>query len=121
VDDTGFTINAKIYDFLKYVALVILPAVAALIIGLGITLNWSSAPAVAGVLTLIDTFLGAILGKSSKNFQASYPQAKLMGDFIVKVDQDGNANGMKIEADKEFIPNEGDVIGFKVKRQQMLE
>jgi putative holin Dp-1 len=81
VADTGFTINPKAYDFLKYIALVVLPAVAALVLGLGVTLNWSGATGTAGVITLVDTFLGAILGRSATNYKAQSPD--VFGDLIV--------------------------------------
>lgn len=120
MDKTGFTINPKIYDFLKYVALVILPAAAALIIGLGITLNWSDAPVVAGVVTLVDTFLGAILGKSASNYKAS--PRDLLGDLIVTQDYDGTPVNMKIEGHKEnpvFV--EGSQVYLNVRREYLQQ
>jgi hypothetical protein len=99
VNDNGFTIPPKIYDFLKYVALVILPATAALIIGIGQILGWSPAVVIAGIVTLVDTFLGAILGKSSSNFKAQDPQA--IGDLVFGTDQDGNAQVTRIAVNQE--------------------
>lgn len=58
----------KVYDVLKWIALVVLPAVATLYLGLG---NYWDVPypeQIAGTITLIDAFLGTILGISSVNY-----------------------------------------------------
>lgn len=89
MDETGFTFPPKVYDFLKYLALVVLPAIAALILGLGLVLHWDGAIPIGGIITLVDTFLGAILGRSSGNFKAQDPQA--IGDLVFGTDPDGNA------------------------------
>lgn len=96
-NNTSFTINPKLYDFLKWVALVVLPALAALVIGLGLTLHWAEAVDVAGVVTLVDTFLGAVLGKSSANYKTQ----NTLGDLIVSQNEDGTAGGLKIVAEQE--------------------
>lgn len=118
MDDSGFTLPPKLYDFLKYVALVILPAAAALVLGLGLTLNWSPATAVAGAITLIDTFLGAILGKSSSNyFKQEMPV--VFGDLVIKQDAQGIPIGMKFVGHHEnFVFEEGMPVLLKVKREQ---
>jgi hypothetical protein len=85
--NTGFTINPKLYDFLKFMAFVVLPAVATLLLAMVPLLNWSQGGVVAGIVTLVDTFLGTILGKSSANFakEANF------GDLVVGLDEHGNA------------------------------
>lgn len=119
--NTGFTLPSKVYDFFKWVALVILPAVGTLYAALGSLWDFPAVVQVVGTIAAIDTFLGMLLKRSSSNYQDTHAQTKLMGDFIVKVDADGNAAGMRIEANQEFVPHEGDVIGFRVKRSQALE
>jgi len=112
--DTGFTINSKAYDFLKWVALVVLPALAALILTLGITLNWSDAQVVAGVVTAVDTFLGAVLGKSANNYQSK----QNIGDLVLLQDPTGAPVGMKIVGNKENqVFNEGETVSLTVKRE----
>jgi hypothetical protein len=119
-DETGFTINPKLYDFLKYIALVILPAMAALILGLGVLLNWTPAPIVAGVVTLVDTFLGTILGKSAANFKKQEPN--VFGDLIVQQDFSGVPTGLRIVGHTEnpVFEENGKVI-LNVKREQNLQ
>jgi hypothetical protein len=120
VNDTGFTIPPKLYDFLKFVALVLLPAAATLIVGLGLTLNWSDAVGVAGVITLVDTFLGTILGKSASNYKQQSPD--VFGELIVMQDQFGTPAGMRIVGAQENpILQDGGQVYLNVRREVKLE
>ena len=58
----------KVYDILKDIALYVLPALATLIITLGGIWGFPYAEAIAGTITAIDTFLGAILKISSNTY-----------------------------------------------------
>ena len=55
----------KVYDILKWIALVVLPALASLYIGLSKYWNFPYPEEIAGTIMLVDTFLGALLGISS--------------------------------------------------------
>lgn len=59
-------LNNKTYDILKYIALIVLPALATLYITLSSIWGFPYGEAIAGTITAIDTFLGALLGISSK-------------------------------------------------------
>lgn len=119
VNSVGFTIPPKLYDFLKYIALIILPAIAALILGLGVSLNWSGATITAGVITLVDTFLGTILGKSSSNFKQQEPI--VFGDIVVQQDPDGAPAGIRIVGHHEgFVFQDQSQVVLNVKREQVL-
>lgn len=58
----------KLYDILKYIALIVLPAVATLYLTLSTIWGLPYGEAVAATITAIDTFLGALLGISSKRY-----------------------------------------------------
>lgn len=58
----------KLYDILKWIALVVLPALASLYIGLGQFWSIPYPEQIAGTIMLIDAFLGTILGISSVNY-----------------------------------------------------
>lgn len=58
----------KLYDILKYVAQIILPACATLYFALAGIWNLPYREEVVGTITAIDTFLGVILGISSANY-----------------------------------------------------
>lgn len=120
MDETGFTFPPKVYDFLKYLALVVLPAIAALILGLGVVLHWNGAIPTGGIITLVDTFLGALLGRSASNFKAQAPD--VFGDLIVLQDIDGRPEGMRIVGRKETpILQEGSQVLLNIHREQNLQ
>ena len=58
----------KTYDVLKWVALILLPAIGALYFGLAGIWNFPYGEQVVGTITVIDTFLGAILGISTVQY-----------------------------------------------------
>lgn len=58
----------KVYDVLKYVAMIVLPAVATLYSALAAAWGWSNAEQIVATITAIDTFLGALLQISSKQY-----------------------------------------------------
>lgn len=116
MNDTGFTIPPKPYDFLKFLALVILPAAAALVLTLGGILHWNSAETVAAIITAVDTFLGLVLGKSASNFKRDEPDA--VGDLVFGTDEDGSTYVKTIAVDKENpVFNVGSKMYLRVKRE----
>ncbi len=58
----------KTYDVLKWVALILLPAMGALYFGLAGIWNFPYGEQIVGTITVIDTFLGAILGISTVQY-----------------------------------------------------
>lgn len=64
----------KVYDVLKYIAQIVLPALATLYFGLASIWDLPYGEEVVGTITAIDTFLGVLLGISS----ASYKNAQIV-------------------------------------------
>lgn len=62
------TLTNKTYDRLKFVTLIALPALATFYLTVAQIWHLPSATEVAATITAIDTFLGALLGLSSKNY-----------------------------------------------------
>ena len=62
-------LNNKTYDTLKYIALYVLPALATLILTLGGIWHIPYSEAIAGTVTAVDTFIGALIGISAKNYK----------------------------------------------------
>lgn len=58
----------SIYDILKWVAQILLPALGTLYFALANVWNLPYSEQVVGTITAIDTFLGVLLGISSKNY-----------------------------------------------------
>jgi hypothetical protein len=116
MSDTGFTLPPKLYDFLKWVALIVLPAAAALIITIGNLLHWDAATTTGAIVTAVDTFLGLVLGKSSSNFKQQEPQA--LGDVVFRTSEDGQAEVGKIVINQENpIFQVGQKLYLNVKRE----
>lgn len=58
----------KVYDVLKWVALIVLPAIATLYFAVAQIWGLSYGEEVVGTITAIDTFLGALLGVSNATY-----------------------------------------------------
>lgn len=58
----------KVYDVLKWIALILLPALGTLYFALAGVWNLPYAEQVVGTITAVDTFLGAVLGIASASY-----------------------------------------------------
>lgn len=58
----------KAYDILKWVVIIVFPALATLYAALSSVWNWPYSEEVVTTITAIDTFLGAVLCISSANY-----------------------------------------------------
>jgi hypothetical protein len=61
--------NDKTYDILKYIALVVLPALASLILGVAKIWGLPYGLEISETIMVIDTFLGALVKVSSDQFR----------------------------------------------------
>jgi len=64
--------NDKVYDILKQIALIWLPAIGTLYFALAGIWGFPYAEQIVGTITAVDTFLGAILGISSHYYNEYY-------------------------------------------------
>ena len=60
--------NNTVYDILKWIALIVLPALATLYGALASTWGWPYAEQIVYSITAVDTFLGALLGISTAQY-----------------------------------------------------
>lgn len=58
----------KVYDILKFIAQIVLPAIGTLYFALAGIWNLPYGEQVIGTITAVDTFLGALLGLSSMSY-----------------------------------------------------
>lgn len=58
----------KTYDILKFIAQIVLPAIGTLYFALASIWGLPYGEQIVGTITAIDTFLGALLGISSANY-----------------------------------------------------
>lgn len=79
----------RLYDTLKYLAQVLLPAVGALYFGLAQIWGLPNAEEVVGTITVVDTFLGVLLKISTDQYNNS--DAKYSGHInVLQPDEDAN-------------------------------
>ena len=64
----GILMSNKMYDVLKYIAMVVLPAIATLYFALAGIWGFPYGEEIVGTITAIDTFLGVLLGISSAKY-----------------------------------------------------
>lgn len=68
-------ISNKLYDAIKWIALIVLPALGTLYFALAGIWNWPFADQVVGTITAVDTFLGAICGIASSSYNKTTRRA----------------------------------------------
>ena len=67
-------LSNKQYDILKWIALVLLPALGTLYFGLAQIWGFPYGEQIVGTITVIDTFLGVILGISNAQYKIDNPE-----------------------------------------------
>ena len=61
-------LNDSVYDILKWLVIIVLPALATLYAALASVWGWPFAEQVTTTITAVDTFLGAVLCISTVNY-----------------------------------------------------
>ena len=64
----NFKLNDRVYNFLKWLAMIVMPAIGSLYFGLSGIWGCPYAEQIVGTITLVDTFLGALLGISTAQY-----------------------------------------------------
>ena len=81
----GTMMSNKAYDILKWVAQIVLPAVAAAYFGLSQIWGFPYGEEVVGTITVIDVLLGAILGISTSQYNKSSAARRVAYDGVMEV------------------------------------
>nr|DAV82305.1 MAG TPA: holin [Caudoviricetes sp.] len=61
-------LNNKVYDILKWVVMIVLPAISAFYVALASVWGWPYAEQVAMTIAAVTALLGALLGISTANY-----------------------------------------------------
>lgn len=108
-------ITGKLYDVLKYLAQIVLPALGTLYFTLAGIWGLGSGEEVVGTIMAIDLFLGVLLGISQANYNKGIEQGGEVhvndGQLLFELDEDK----VDIEKLKEGGKNE---VRFKVKKDK---
>lgn len=70
-----FKMSDKVYDVLKWIALILIPAIGTLYFALAGIWGFPYAEAIVGTLTAVDAFLGAILGISTSMYKKNQSES----------------------------------------------
>lgn len=60
-----YIVPDKVYDILKWVGLVVIPAIATLVGAVGTAWGWPHLTAIVTTITAVGTFIGAVIGVSA--------------------------------------------------------
>ncbi len=66
----------NVYDWLKWIAQVLLPALGTLYAALGAALGWGNVDVVVSIIMAVDAFLGTLLGISTAQYNKEMSQKK---------------------------------------------
>jgi hypothetical protein len=107
-------LSNTVYDRLKWLAQIGLPALGALYFGIAQIWGLPSAGEVVGTITVIDTFLGVVLGLSTKSYNNS--DAKYDGALVVdSSNPDRDIYSFQLNDMPEAL-KEKDELAFKVQK-----
>lgn len=101
-------IPKKLYDALKWVAMVVLPAAATFYYALALVWGLPYAGEVVATITAADTFLGALLGISSAKYRNS--DARFDGDLNIIKSDPSLINQLDIRTDPATLGNQKEVV-----------
>jgi hypothetical protein len=110
-------LSGKVYDVLKAVAQVWLPAAGTLYFALAQVWGLPSAEQVSGTVLAVDTFLGVILGLSSKTYNSG---PKYAGALEVFENEDGGTNLRMKSVDLQAFVNKQEVT-FRIVEAPKVE
>jgi hypothetical protein len=105
-------ITGKMYDVLKFIALVALPALGALYFALAGIWNLPSPEQVVGTITVVDTALGGLLHVSSQSFNSSTAS----GTLGIHETEEGKMYNLEIHDDPELELDGKKRVVFNVKK-----
>ena len=103
----------KIYDALKWIAQIVLPAIATFYFTLASIWGLPFVEEILGTLTAIDAFIGILLGISSK----SYNKTKDGTLAITNIDEEGVTGQLKIDVPTEELINRSEIT-LKIDSQE---
>lgn len=91
----GFQIKGKLYDRLKFLVQIVLPALTTLYLTVGSLWDFPEPEKVAGTLSAIAFFLGALIGISARNYKNS--EARMDGEVFVTPNEEGTLFTFRVD------------------------
>jgi hypothetical protein len=91
--------SGKVYDVLKWIAQVVLPALGTLYFTIDELMHWDHGALISGIVLAVDAFLGVILGLSSNQYNKQVRDNAPDGDLIVSETDGEKYFGLGISKD----------------------
>lgn len=88
----------KVYDKLKFLAQIVLPALGTLYATVSGLMKWPNTEEVVGTIMAVDFFLGTILGLSTSKAE----KTGALYDGTIRVDASPEQNNVNVDFHKEF-------------------
>lgn len=107
-------LSNKVYDKLKFLAVILLPALGTLYFGLAGIWGLPKAEEVVGTIVVLDAFLGVLLQLSNKSYQNS--DARFDGAINVESFEDEGYSNLNVQLDPAAIADK-DEVTVKVNRR----
>ena len=103
-------LSDKWYNLAKWFVGIVLPAISAAIFSLSDVFDIENAEQIMGVCAVLATFIGAVAGLSSRNYNNS--EERFDGDMIMTDTEDGSTFRLNLNASPEDLAAK-DSITFK--------
>lgn len=111
VPASSFILGQKAYDVLKFVAMILLPAVGTLYFTLAQLWEWGNGEKVVGTVMAIDLFLGALLGIAARSYNNS--DIKYTGVIKLVPNEAEDSTDLKFSVDPNKLVGSSEAI-FKI-------
>jgi hypothetical protein len=106
-------VSDKLYDALRFMAVIVLPALGALYFGLANVLGLPAAEQVVGTITVLDTFLGVLVRTMRKSYEKS--DARFDGAIHIAADEEEGVSNLNVSLDPLAVATKDEVL-VKVRR-----
>lgn len=107
----GFCLSNKVYDFIKFLTVVFLPALGTLYFALSQMWGLPAGEAVLGTMMAVQVFIAAIIGISTKQYEES--GAKYVGEINVTDTIDKTVFSLDYDGDPEELKDKKEAV-FKI-------
>lgn len=84
---TDFTLPAKLYNFIKYMVMIVLPSFTVLYVLLATQWGWDHITQISTSITGVTAFLGSLVGLSARNYNNS--DDRFFGELHVSKTEEG--------------------------------
>lgn len=104
----GLLFNNKAYDLIKFLALVLLPAIGTLYFGIAAIWGLPHAEEVVGTILVVDTFLGGLIGITATQYKNS--DARFDGRIDVSPGEEPDTTNMNVSLSPDAIEGKDEVV-----------